>query len=76
MCQERMFTVAFFDCSSDAKRSGLVVAGYAATRERWLRFEAQWQEALQGAGLRYFRMSEFVSYRGEFKVGVIALKTK
>ena len=56
----------------DSKRSDgdrrLYLAGYVNTVDRWLAFNEDWREALsEGKSIRYFKMRECQSCRGEFK---------
>jgi len=63
-----MMFSAFFDASgNEGRQEPLAVAGYLASREQWLLFERDWNETLKQAGLRYFRMSEFINRSGQFK---------
>lgn len=59
----------FYDASGTQNDGSdtLMLVGLVATERKWLRFEEQWQEALEWAGIPYFRMVEFHHAHGAFE---------
>jgi hypothetical protein len=59
---------AFFDASGvEHEGKVLVVGGFVASFEQWMKFEREWDLALKEAGiLGYFRMAEFAHSTGQF----------
>lgn len=57
-------TQAFIDDSREAGRV-LVLAGYVADSETWATFSAEWQEMLNAAQIKVFKMSEIGNFPGE-----------
>lgn len=58
---------AYFDASGARDSAGeLVVSGFVSTVRKWADFDDRWQRLLRGAGIKYFRMSEFASCTGCF----------
>lgn len=57
----------FIDDSADERREDVVTAGAViATQGQWNTVRREWQKRLQRDGLRYFRSTEYYSFKGEF----------
>ena len=63
-----MLTTAFDAAGHERDRDQgcLVVAGFLATANQWIEFDAEWSGRLVRDGLAYFRMSEFAQQVGQF----------
>ncbi|MDO8716925.1 MAG: hypothetical protein Q7J73_09015 [Dehalococcoidales bacterium] len=60
--------VVFLDESgTHADSNAAVVAGYVSNNTEWEAFTHQWKQALKGAGIEYFHMTDFESSQGLFK---------
>jgi hypothetical protein len=57
----------YCDASGKDNDQLLVVAGFIAPVNNWLRFEKEWDSALRKFGLRYFHMVEFAQSVKEFQ---------
>lgn len=62
---------AYFDESGTHGRDSktVVVAGYLADSDRWLRFNDAWQVALKDYGISYFHMKDFVADHKKYRWG-------
>jgi hypothetical protein len=63
-----MFYTAYFDASG--QREGfaiLTVAGAVSPIKKWIRFEKQWTEVLNGEGVTEFHATDFAASKGEYK---------
>lgn len=62
-----MFTGYFDESGTHGGSKALVVSGYVASSEQWLRFDAAWKEALADEGLTHFHMKDFAHSKKEFE---------
>lgn len=62
----RMFT-AYLDESGSKDTPAMVVAGWVASADQWIRFEKDWQVILSDHGIGLFHMRDFAACRGEFE---------
>jgi hypothetical protein len=59
----------FDDSGSDAGSQYYVLAGFLATVDDWKDISERWATSLDREGLRYFKMKEAMSLRGQFQRG-------
>lgn len=58
----------FLDDSKDERqRFSYVCAGFYGSRAYWKRFRLAWDDVLKGAGLNYYKTSEFKGLTGQFQ---------
>jgi hypothetical protein len=59
---------AYLDASGKLQRgnAAMTVAGFAAPVKKWIRFEREWQAALDAEGVNIFHATDFASCQGEF----------
>lgn len=62
-----VYTAYFDESGSPDEGKALVVAGYVASAEQWLRFDGEWQAALAREGIRLFHMRDFAHSLREFE---------
>jgi hypothetical protein len=60
---DRQFGVAnfeaYFDDSGHPSQSVVLVAGFISTKEKWKKFEDEWNRVLKDAGLAHLHMTDF-----------------
>lgn len=56
----------YFDASMNEPQDEMVVAGYLATLDQWIQFEAVWKLTLIRYDVPFFKMSEFIGRRKEY----------
>lgn len=62
-----MLLRTYIDDSADETRERAIVAGaYVGFYRQWNALQKQWRKRLKQDGLKYFRTSEYYSWRGEF----------
>ena len=62
-----MLLRTYIDDSADETRERAIVAGaYIGFYHQWNALQKQWRKRLKQDGLKYFRTSEYYSWRGEF----------
>jgi len=54
-----MYTAYFDESGSPVEGKALVVAGYVASVEQWLKFDDEWRETLACEGVKRFHMRDF-----------------
>jgi hypothetical protein len=57
---------SYFDASMNSAQDEMVVAGYLATLDQWIQFEAAWKLTLIQYDVPFFKMSEFIGRRKEY----------
>lgn len=61
------YTAYFDESGSPDEGKALVVAGYVASDEQWLKFEDEWRAALAREGVSRFHMRDFAHSKREFE---------
>jgi hypothetical protein len=63
-----MMLAAYFDESGiHSGCPALTVAGWLSTELQWKKFQKEWDDALQDAGLTYFHMTDYENRQGSYK---------
>jgi hypothetical protein len=62
-----MYTAYFDESGSPDEGKALVVAGYVASVEQWLKFDDEWREALARERVKRFHMRDFAHSKREFE---------
>ncbi|HEX8474852.1 MAG TPA: DUF3800 domain-containing protein [Pyrinomonadaceae bacterium] len=62
-----IYTAYFDESGSPDEGKALVVAGYVANAEQWVKFDVEWRAALASEGIKRFHMRDFAHSRREFE---------